>query len=446
MTARATATVNATAELLQRIHQLGSRPLPKPVDRRARVLILDHLTAIFAARDLTYVRPSFAAMASLTGDAEATAADGHRRSAFATAYLNGSAANALDFDDTLYGHPGAPVISAALAVGEREGRRLAELLRSVVMGYQVHWLLARAALPTPSRARRVRAVGVFDALAAAVACVAIRTVDIDRLGAALAVASTQSCVPYVAKWYERPMPSVKNNLGWSAAAGVLASDLADAGAIGLPNVLDGPAGFWAMAGSDSWRWAETLREDTIPAVIRVGFKRYPACWHLQQYLHMLDQLISDAGPGAGVAAIEVTGPQDLQKFAEESLAGPADIAFSIRTLSALIATRVAPGPQWVDEQTVRAVEPVWSRVSVRHGQRRTVTVQFDDGRKLHSAVPKGDFSNPYPDGLPVVRVAEKFDMVVGKAIGRPAADLLRKSILYGSADLPVHELTMGFAR
>jgi 2-methylcitrate dehydratase PrpD len=385
-------------------------------------------------------------MASLVGAAEATGADGHRRSAFATAYLNGSAANALDFDDTLYGHPGAPVISAALAVGEREGCRLADLLRSVVMGYQVHWLLARAALPTPLRARRVRGVGVFDALAAAAACVAIRAVDIDRLAAALALAGTHSCVPYVAKWYERPMPTVKNNLGWSAAAGVLACDLADAGAVGLPDVLDGPAGFWAMAGSDSWRWAETRQEDTIPAVLRVGFKRYPACWHVQQYLHVLDQLISDPGPAADVVAIDITGPEDLQKFAEDSLAGPADIAFSIRTLCALVATRVAPGAQWVDDQTVRAVEPIWSRASVRYGRRRTVTVQFDDGRKLHSAVPKGDFSNPYTDGLPEERVAEKFDVVVGKAIGRPAADLLQKSILHGSGDLPVQELTVGFAR
>src|SRR5690606_27475709 len=122
-----------------------------------------------------------------------------------------------------------------------------------------------------------------------------------QLIAAVEIAATHSTLPYVAKWYERPVPTLKNNLGWSAAAAVLSHGLAEAGARGIPRPLDGPAGMWLMAGSDRWRWNDTLA-DAEPAIQKVGFKRYPACWHLQSYLKTTDDALRASDDTAELSA------------------------------------------------------------------------------------------------------------------------------------------------
>ena len=437
-----TITADATDQLVGRAVDLAASPVADEVDRRVRHLVLDHLGCTLAGQGLPYTAPSFAALGRLTAPPEATGADGTLRPAFVTAYLNGTAANALDYDDTLYGHPGAPVTSAALAMGERVGGRLGDLVRAVVVGYQAHWLLARAAAPSAARARRVRAVGVFDAIAAAAACVTVSgPPDPERLRRAVAVAATQSCVPYVAKWYERPVPSVKNNLGWTAASGVLAADLAGAGAVGLPNVLDGQAGFWAMAGSDRWRWPETVAEDAVPAVLRAGFKRFPACWHVQQYLTVLSRLLDEAGPAAVVAGIDFAGPHDLQKFGARSVDGMADVAFSLPTLGTLLARRIPIGADWVSGEALAIGRPLLASTTVCHSRQRSVTVTLADGRRLRAAVPKGDYGFPYRDGLTEAEVRHKFTRLAGAVLGAGTAERLADAVLRGPSDLPLAEAT-----
>jgi hypothetical protein len=444
------ATSEATRQLIERCHELASAPLPPHVVRRARHCVLDHLACALVGARLDYVRPHFLAMAQLGGGpeattAEATTADGLTRSAFCAAYLNGESANALDFDDTLIGHPGAPVVAAALAAGERAGATLDDLVKGVVVGYEAHWLLGRAAQPSRSRAGRVRAVGVFDAIAASLAAAAVTDASAERLGRVLGLAGTQSCVPYVAKWYERPVPSVKNNLGWSAASAVLAVDLADSGAVGLPEVLDGPAGFWLMAGSDRWRWDDTLAEALAdggePAVMRGGFKRFPACWHVQQYLVALQSVLRRAPGGPAVEHIRMDGPLDLQKFAEPRISGPADVAFGIRTLSGLLAAGIEPGPAWVRPDLVASASALASRVTVTRARHRSVTVTFDDGQVLHRAVLKGDSSRPHPFGLSESEVRAKFDRLVSPVLGGGPARALRESVTDADGSLRLSKLT-----
>lgn len=63
------------------------------------------------------------------------------------AFVNGIAAHALDFDDSLpnlRGHPSAPMIAAALAVGEVTGASGADVLAAYVLGLEVAGKLGRA--------------------------------------------------------------------------------------------------------------------------------------------------------------------------------------------------------------------------------------------------------------------------------------------------------------
>jgi hypothetical protein len=260
------------------------------------------------------------------------------------------------------------------------------------------------------------------------------------------VAATQSCVPYVAKWYERPVPSVKNNLGWSAAAGVLAADLARAGAVGLPNVLDGQAGFWAMAGSDRWRWPETVAEDAVPAVMRAGIKRFPACWHVQRYLTVLSRLLDEVGPAAVVAGIDFAGPHDVQKFGEHPVDGMADVAFSLPTLGTLLAHRIPVGADWVSDEALATGRALLASTVVRQARQRSVTLTLADGRRLRAAVPKGDYGFPYRDGLTEPEARHKFTRSAGAVLGAATAERLADAVLRSPSDLPLAELTRWLRR
>src|SRR5262245_55437720 len=75
---------------------------------------------------------------------------GRRAGAVWAALCNGTAAHALDFDDTnftLMGHPSAPVLAAALAAGElalADGRAVVE---AFLLGFEVETTLAEVINP-----------------------------------------------------------------------------------------------------------------------------------------------------------------------------------------------------------------------------------------------------------------------------------------------------------
>lgn len=409
--------MTATEQLAERATRMATDASAEDLDRAAHA-VLDHLTCALVGVRLPYAQPHFAALADLTSRGQqATCWDGTSRPALVAAYLNAQAANALDFDDTLIGHPGAPVIATALAVAEAEERTVGDLLRGVVAGYETHWVLARAALPTPARARRVRGVGVWDAVAAAVAAAVTTGRTAEQVVTAIELAATHSCLPYVAKWYERPVPTVKNNLGWSAAAAILTHELASAGARGIPQPLDGPAGMWLMAGSDRWEWDSTLA-DHEPAMQKVGFKRFPACWHLQSYLTVIDAAVRQAGDTTGVD-IEISGPAEVVKFVPTEVSGPAEVAFSLPTLTALLLLGVPPGPAWVQPDTIKRAGTFRDRVRFNQAPHRQVRLTSAAGHRS-ARVPKGDFMRPRPLGLTDAEVRDKFSEHVTPLVGSGA--------------------------
>lgn len=309
-----------------------------PERRRTALCLLDSLACFSVGQELGHFEPHALVARRLFGST------GAGPSALGAAYLSAQAANALDFDDTLIGHPGAPIVGAVLAVASRDRLSTDDILRGIAAGYQAHWLLAAAARPTPERGAMVRSVGVWDTVAASLA-IGVATGMRDReLAALVGVAATHSLIPYTAKWYERPVPGLKNNLGWAAAGAVLAAELVIAGQHGITRPLDGDTGMWAMAGSDRWKLEPALLAKS--GVMRVGFKRYPACWHLQQYLTSMSLALAQLPEDDRVESVVVRGPHDVEKFCDDRITGSADVAFSLPACISLLISGVAEGPAW----------------------------------------------------------------------------------------------------
>src|SRR5215813_5949023 len=117
-----------------------------------------------------------------------------RTGAVWAALANGTAAHALDFDDTnfaMMGHPSAPVLAAALAAGEltlADGRAL---VHAFLLGFEVETTLAGVINP-PHYEKGFHATGTLGTMGAAAAAARLLGLDAGQTRHALAVAASQS--------------------------------------------------------------------------------------------------------------------------------------------------------------------------------------------------------------------------------------------------------------
>jgi len=119
---------------------------------------------------------------------------GRRTGAVWAALANGTAAHALDFDDTnfaMLGHPSAPVLAAALAAGElalADGRAVTH---AFLLGFEVETTLAEVINPAHYE-HGWHATCTLGTMGAAAAASRLLGLDADQTRTALAVAASQA--------------------------------------------------------------------------------------------------------------------------------------------------------------------------------------------------------------------------------------------------------------
>ena len=190
---------------------------------------------------------------------------------------NGTAAHALDFDDTnfaMMGHPSAPVLSAALAAGElalADGRAL---VHAFLLGFEVETTMAEVMNP-PHYEKGFHATGTLGAMGAAAAAARLLGLDGSQTRAALAVAASQAS-------------GLKENFGTmtkpfhagaAARSGVLSALLAREGFTASEQALEGPQGYFAVLGAGKREEGalETLGAPWKILKTGVAVKPYPSC-------------------------------------------------------------------------------------------------------------------------------------------------------------------------
>ncbi len=202
---------------------------------------------------------------------------GRRTGAAWAALANGTAAHALDFDDTnfaMLGHPTAPVLAAALAASEltlADGRAL---VHAFLLGFEVETTVAEVVNPA-HYARGWHATCTLGTLGAAAAAARLLGLDVGETQVALAVAASQAS-------------GLKENFGTmtkpfhaghAARSGVLAALLAREGWTASAQALEGPQGYFQVlgAGSLALERLETLGDPWKILATGVAVKPYPSC-------------------------------------------------------------------------------------------------------------------------------------------------------------------------
>ena len=124
---------------------------------------------------------------------EATLFAGGRASAANAAWINGTAAHALDYDDVAQqgGHPSAPLVSAILAEAEAVGANGQEMLLAYAAGFEVFADLARRDTDQ-HHDKGWHPTGIWGAIAAAAACAKLRGLDAIASARALSLSASQS--------------------------------------------------------------------------------------------------------------------------------------------------------------------------------------------------------------------------------------------------------------
>lgn len=194
------------------------------------------------------------------------------------AMVNGMSAHIAELDDgSRQGsvHPGAPIISALLSLTEIKKLNGKDLLKGIIVGYEVAIRLASAIQPS-HRNKGYHATGTCGSIGVAFAVAAALGYNKLQYKQVLSAAATSSSgMLNITKGKSELKPY---NAGQAAVSGLISAIVAHAGFMGAENSLDGEWGFLNMH-TDNCNYTNLEKPSRILAIENVYFKPYAACRH-----------------------------------------------------------------------------------------------------------------------------------------------------------------------
>jgi 2-methylcitrate dehydratase PrpD len=240
---QAASAADLTGRVARYMAAARQQALPADVVREAKHRILDTLAAMISGARLKPGESAIRFARAQGGTAEASIVTTDlRTSAITAALVNGMFAHADetdDFEPVTKAHPGCAAVPAALAIGERENGSGPELIRAVVLGYDLGCRWLQALGPNHVRATHRSAEGVSATMGAAAAAASMARLDERGMRYVLSYAVQQ--VSGVWSW-ERDLEHVEKAFdfaGMGARNGVTAALMVQSGFSGVPDVLEG---------------------------------------------------------------------------------------------------------------------------------------------------------------------------------------------------------------
>ncbi len=303
----------------------------------------------------------------------------------AAAFANAELMHALDFCPLLPpGHVSPFVTAAPLAAAQAREASGRSLLLAVTIAHEV---AARIGLSLD--AMRARAGGAlsqtwglgFNTFGAAAGVGKVMGLDASAMNDALGLAG-----------YFSPVPSHNKSLnttaggglakygpaGWIAQGGVTAAALAGIGYEADRSVLDGAYGYWAMAGSRDCRLdGITTGLGSEWNLLRVMYKRWPACGLFQSPLGAFTELVAEHGlQPEEIEHISVLNEAQgqLPRF-QTPVGNHVDAQNSLAYNLAVVAHGIPVGPRWQSDEVMNhpGVRALTGKVSVEPYARAEVT-------------------------------------------------------------------------
>ena len=423
--------MNRTRQLAEAVSGISFDALGESEIEAVRRLLLDHI-GVAAGGSATDSAAAFRrTMGRFAHDESASLpviGAGVSAAAVPASMANAVAGHSIEYDDvhnSSSSHPGVVMYPAAMAATALAGGDERDLVRSVVIGFEVMCRAGRAADPAGHYARHFHPTGTIGALGAAAAAAAALGLDADGLNSAVGIAATMASgsMEFLrdGAWTKRLHPALAARNG--VEAGLLAAD----GYVGTNDGICGQRGFLVSHSEapEPERLLEGWGQWPLE-VVSTSIKRHTCCRYNQGAIDALLSIRSAHGVGAddvesvvigipsiavdivaepaaskrrpasvvdaqfslafGAAAALLWGRAGLAEYDEARLADPAALALMDR-----VDYEIDPAIDRDFPDKWRA----WARVTTRDGDVHTQRV--DD--------PKGDPGNPFTDD----ECREKFD-------------------------------------
>jgi 2-methylcitrate dehydratase PrpD len=379
--------------------------LSADVVEQAKRALLDYIGVAIGGANMPMAQIAAAYFTELGGKPEASLIlDQKRLPAIHAALVNGVFGHALDMDDghrMAAGHPGVATLPAALAAAEVHRSSGQDLLHAVVCGYEVFVRIGAHLNPAHLK-RGFHTTATVAPFAAATTVGLLAGLDQARLTRALGLAGVQGAG--LMEVFHDGARAKPFQTARSAAAGLLAADLAARDALGPRTILEGEQGFLAAMCGDRSPDALTAGHGPDPdwAIRGVYFKLYAACRHTHAAVDAARALRDEYAlrpEHVERVVVRTYSVADQLCGATELPSGPSEAKFSLPFTIALGLTVGHAGqscftPESVADETLRSLA---ARVRVEidpeiertYPQKRTAAVDLTtvDGRLLQAEVP-----------------------------------------------------------
>ena len=350
------------------------------------------------------------------GSGEATLLFGAgRASAPEAAWINGTAAHALDFDDVAQrGHPSAVLVPAILAEAEAIGASGEAMLLAYAAGYETWAELVRRESDAHHN-KGWHPTGIFGAIAAAAACASLRRLGATQAAHAIALGASQSA-GLMSNFGTMTKPF---HAGRAAHAGVVSARLAGSGFTAALDTLEHPQGFLGAvspAGRIDRNTAVEAGRVWKLARDGVAVKKYPLCYCTHRALDgMLDLLQAERVDAAKVSRVVVsTSPRYATILRNHAPQTGLEAKFSMEfaMASALIAGRASPAELTDDFVRRPEVQALMRRVAVKQDEREDPAAP---GQAIYDEVSIETDSAATPASIRVTKVRGGPDLPLSRA-------------------------------
>lgn len=391
-----------TFKIAEHVFSTNIENLPSEVRNKAKEVLLDYLGVTLYGGQKPWSKMVLDYVRERKGTPQSTVIGTALKADCASAALaNGSMAHGFEIDDThdpSVSHPGAVVISAALALGEKENAVGKEVLTAIVHGYEVmarvgmavgSSLIERGFHPTSS-------LGPFGAAAAAG-----KVLGLDR-------EKQQNCLSLAGSFssglMEFSQDSAGNmvkrlHAGKAAENGIEAACLAQRGFTGPRKVLEGKYGFCRVFSEtpEMEKLTKDLGEDY--QIMHLSVKPYACCRLFHSLIDAVLEIKRKEGVSAELGEIEkitVYGPSIM--ITQHLVYRPASIMaaqYSLPYVAAVAVCRDPGDPNLFSEENLynRELLEMASRVDAEIDMNldrqfpkkfgSAVQVEFKDGRKCY---------------------------------------------------------------
>ncbi len=372
--------------------------------------------------------------ASLWGRKETTSA------ALAT-LANASMIFNLELDDvhrTSHCHPAATTIPPALALAEEMGLGGKDVICAVIAGYEVENRVGNAVSPSIYLDRVFLPAATLGTLGAAGAAASLHRLDPGRFLGALGTAAYLTPVSQYEN-YREGSSSKELCIGWAAATGIHAVNLACNGFEGPPSWLDGPLGF-AKAAADRYdlnRVVAGLGKEY--QILYAGMKPYACCRQHHTAIDAALEIRERHAPAAD--QIDRIVHRTFRIASRGNNRAPATVSAAKYSAPFSIATALIAGQAWRDDYTLekiadRRIMDLTAKVEIRADPELDklydemwpsiveVTMKNGETFRARRDLPKGEPEMPLTDE----EVIRKFMDLAGDAVPRQRAEEIYETV------------------